>query len=354
MAVCRKLNATFTITHKGWWLPWSKANLDLVFEAFKGIAWLELAYKEANETRVKTPVKKTVDTPKPYLIPEIYVDKLKRMGYSSSTVSAYSFYFNEFLIYHQPKTLEELGKTDVEAFQNHLVQKKDLSISTMRQVANSLKFYFEKILGEQREGFYVDIPKKEKRLPEVLSENEVLRLLKATTNMKHKMVLALLYSSGLRIGELMNCRVRDVDFDRSVIYVKGGKGKKDRYTVLSEEVKPYLVHYIDIYQPKEWLIENNKNEQYSTSSVRSFLRESVNKAGINKKVTPHKLRHSFATHLLEKGTDIRYIQELLGHASPDTTAIYAQVSPKSLLKIKSPLDTIFEHKGLNSKRINKN
>lgn len=353
MAVCKKLNAKFTITHKGWWLPWSKENLNLVFEAFKGIAWLELAYKNEISDPVRTPVKKAVNTPKPNLVPGLYVEKLKRMGYSSNTISAYSYYFNEFLLYHRPKQLKELGKPDVETFQNYLVQKKALSVNTMRQVANSLKFYFEKILGEQREGFYVDIPKKEKRLPEVLSEHEIIRILNATENAKHKIILALLYSSGLRVGELVKVRVQDLDFDRSVVFVKGGKGNKDRYTVMSEEIKPYLKYYLKEFSPNYWLIENHLRKQYSTSSIRSILKKSAKLAEITKSVNPHKLRHSFATHLLERGTDIRYIQELLGHASPDTTAIYTHVSPILLQKIKSPLDTIFTSNPLNLKQLNK-
>jgi site-specific recombinase XerD len=197
-------------------------------------------------------------------------------------------------------------------------------------------------LGGERKYYEIDRPRKEKKLPKVLSEKEVLDILNATTNIKHKSILATLYSSGLRIGELLNLRIADISYDKSLIFVRGGKGNKDRTTILSDSIAIVLKQYINQYHPKYWLFEGIAHKQYSAGSIRQLLKRAAKNAGILQNVTPHMLRHSFATHLLEQGVDIRYIQTLLGHNSPKTTAIYAFVSDKSLRKIKSPLDSYLE------------
>jgi site-specific recombinase XerD len=176
-------------------------------------------------------------------------------------------------------------------------------------------------------------------LPNVLSKEDVIAIIAATTNLKHKALLALIYSAGLRISEALAMQPKDIDSKRMLIHVKNAKGKKDRYTLLSEKVLVILREYYNIYQPKTYLFEGQAGGAYSSRSAQTVLKLAVKKAGIDKPVSLHTLRHSFATHLLESGTDLRYIQDLLGHSSPKTTMIYTHVSSSSLKKIKNPFDS---------------
>lgn len=181
-------------------------------------------------------------------------------------------------------------------------------------------------------------PAKELTLPVILSEQEVESLLKTITNLKHKCLLLVLYSAGLRIGELLALQLGDVDRHRRQIHIKAAKGKKDRITVLSAKASQYLEQYLAIYTPQQFVFEGPQGKAYSLSSVQVIYREACERAGITKKVTLHTLRHSFATHLLERGTDLRYIQTLLGHSSAKTTQIYTHVSTKAMEEIRSPAD----------------
>jgi integrase/recombinase XerD len=182
---------------------------------------------------------------------------------------------------------------------------------------------------------------KEKTLPSVLSSEEVIEILKATENIKHRAILMTIYSAGLRISESINLKIRDIDSNRMQIRVEQGKGKVDRYTLLSEKTLLILRQYFKEYRPKVWLFEGLiKGEQYSTRSIQNIFQAAVKKAGITKDVSVHTLRHSFATHLLENGTDLRYIQNLLGHANSKTTEIYTHITTKGFDQIKSPLDKL--------------
>jgi site-specific recombinase XerD len=186
----------------------------------------------------------------------------------------------------------------------------------------------------------VDRPREEKTLPVVLSEKEVGDLFKVTENIKHKAILMLAYSGGLRLSELINVRIIDIDSNRMQIRIEQAKGKKDRYTLLSVKLLEILRKYFVAYKPKEWLFEGATGGQYSLGSIQSIMKEAIKKAGIKKKASVHSLRHSFATHLLENGTDLRYIQSLLGHASSKTTEIYTHITTKGFDQIKSPLDNL--------------
>ncbi|WP_228780176.1 tyrosine-type recombinase/integrase [Aquiflexum lacus] len=213
----------------------------------------------------------------------------------------------------------------------------------MSNGVNAIKFYFEKVRGGERKYYHVDRPIREKALPEVLSEEEVTKILRVTKNIKHKAILMTIYSAGLRIGELVNLKIKDIDSNRMQIRVEQAKGKKDRYTVLSQRTLEILMRYIKQDRPFEYLFEGQGSTKeipvrYSTTSISSILNKAVKIVGITKNVTVHTLRHSFATHLLERGTDLRYIQSLLGHESPKTTQIYTHITTKGFDQIKSPLD----------------
>ena len=221
----------------------------------------------------------------------------------------------------------------------YLANDKEASTSTLNTAINALKFYYGEVLGRK---FVYEIkrPKKDKKLPVILSQGEVAKILSCVSNVKHKAILMLIYSAGLRLGEVVKLKQGDIDVGRGLIYVRGGKGRKDRYTLLSDVAMEALRHYLDKYKPVKWLFSGARKEKHiSTRTVQAIFEQAREKVGIEKEVTVHSLRHSFATHLLEGGTDLRYIQELLGHKSSKTTEIYTHVSNRDLSRIKSPLDT---------------
>ena len=272
-------------------------------------------------------------------MPEEYINKLKTIRYSENTISTYTKAFSDFINYYAKKDLAEITDEDIKSYLLYLVEKRKVSTSFQNQVINSIKFYYEKVLsGKKLPYIYIDRPFKEKLLPNVLSEEEVKRIIDCVQNIKHKAILLTIYSAGLRISEAINLKVADIDSKRKMIIIKGAKGKKDRNSLLSEKLLIILREYFKEHKPKVWLFEGPQEEQYSESSIQNIFRKARKEAKILKKVSVHSLRHSFATHLLERGTDLRYIQELLGHSSSKTTEIYTHITHKGMEQIKSPLD----------------
>ncbi|WP_407267616.1 tyrosine-type recombinase/integrase [Tenacibaculum maritimum] len=244
-----------------------------------------------------------------------------------------------FIRYCLLKNTTDYSVRLIESFNYDFIVREKKSISYQNQCINGIKKYLE-YKGIEIDTLNLQRPKKEKRLPMVLSLEEVKQLLDATHNLKHKTLLSLIYSAGLRIGEAINLKVSDIDSKRMLIHIKGAKGKKDRYTLLSPSFLELLRAYYKTYKPKKHLFEGQVKEQYSSTSAQKILKNAANKIGLKKPITLHTLRHSFATHLLENGTDIRYIQELLGHNSPKTTMIYTHVTETSIRKIKNPFDNL--------------
>ncbi len=271
-----------------------------------------------------------------------YKDLLLQKRYSQNTQDVYYSYFKDFCVHFQKEKLEDITTDKINSYLLDLIQSKNISISQQNQRINAIKFYYEKVLGRKKEYYELHRPRKENKLPKVLSKNEVKRIFDVTKNIKHKCILMLLYSAGLRRSELLNLLPADIDSERMVIHINGAKGKKDRISLLSDNLLQLLRQYYKEYRPKEYLFEGQKGGMYSPSSVANILKKSVYKAGIKKTVTPHMLRHSFATHLLEQGTDLRYIQELLGHNSSKTTEIYTHVSKSAIEKIINPIDDFFD------------
>jgi integrase/recombinase XerD len=219
--------------------------------------------------------------------------------------------------------------------------KSGLSSSYQNQIVNSIKLYFKTCRDTKIEVEKIHRPKRAKVLPNVLSKEEVKKILDAHSNLKHKAMLSMIYSCGLRRSELLNLKFSDIDSKRNIVIIRQSKGKKDRITPLSAKILDLLRRYYKEYSPKTYLFEGQeKNTQYSARSLEEVLKKSVKLASINKPVTLHWLRHSYATHLLESGTDLRYIQELLGHNSSKTTEIYTHVSTKNIQQIKSPFDDL--------------
>ena len=258
--------------------------------------------------------------------------ELKLRGFSQMTVRNYSFFVQKFLL-NTNKPHDTLTEDDVKSYLGSLIESK--SKSTTMLAAAALKFFFTEILKKPVSS--IRVPKKDKRLPEVLTKEEVKLLIESSDTTKSRLMISLLYSSGLRVSELVKLKPQDLRFEEKVGWVRGGKGGKDRMFLLSENLSSELKDYI-AKQDKSYIF--SKDKPLTTRNVQKIIKKLREKTGIQKKITPHTLRHSFATHLLESGTDIRYIQTLLGHASLNTTQLYAHVSTEQLKKIQSPLDKL--------------
>jgi integrase/recombinase XerD len=275
--------------------------------------------------------------------PLAYLEKLALLHYSSRTMRTYHAMLLRFLNSFASHGLEAIYQvTPEQVNQYHLaLHQKGHSYTYINQSINAIKFYYTKVLNRLEMGLTeIDRPSKEKKLPKVLSQQEVAAILKASTNLKHRCLLLLLYSGGLRISEVINLKLTDVQSQRNLLLIRGGKGYKDRTTLLSGKLLEELRLYYKQYKPKTWLFEGQDGGPYSVESIRKVFWAALEKAGVKRAATPHTLRHSFATHLLEQGTDLRYIQELLGHNSSKTTEIYTHVTRHGLEKIISPLDRL--------------
>jgi integrase/recombinase XerD len=225
-------------------------------------------------------------------------------------------------------------------FLYYMLSIKKISASYQRQIVGSIKLFYKEIYNRDIPLKYLKVSQFERKLPVVLSQTEIKNILDNINNIKHRAMITLIYASGLRIGELINLKKQDIDSDRMTVHIRDAKGKKDRYTILSIKALDILRQYYLQYKPVDYLFEGQKGGKYSTASARQVFSRALKKAGIHKKATLHTLRHSFATHLLEKGISIAYIQKLLGHTNIKTTLIYTQIAQNTLLDIKSPMDDI--------------
>lgn len=261
--------------------------------------------------------------------------------YSKNTIKVYRERIKLFFDFFPKKEPHKLQDDDVKKFMLYLLTKKKISFSYQKQMISAIKFYFEKILRRETKKYYFEMPRSiEKRLPVVLSKMEVKKIIDCTNNLKHKTILSVIYSGGLRLSEVVNLKISDIDSERMLINIRGGKGKKDRITILADETLKLLRKYFKEYKPKAWLFESRKRLQCSKNSVQTLFYRSIKKANIDKKASVHTLRHSFATHLLEQGEDLRFIQKLLGHKNLKTTEIYTHITKTGMGKVTSPLDRL--------------
>jgi len=319
----------YSATHKRYYLPYSEDLLRDISEKLSRVADLDLSRWKLQPFNLSEIV-----------VPAIYRETLIKKRYSEATIENYLIQFKLFLGFIAPKSVEEITDGVIHDYMLHLIEKRKVSISTQNQAINSIKFYLEHVQQGERKVYYVERPMKEWKLPTVLSEEEMQALFQHTINVKHRCIMFLLYSAGLRMSELLALTWNDIDTDRSVIYVRNAKGRKDRITLLSKVAQSYIEHYREIYKPERWVFEGVDKTQYSARSVNNVIKFAAARAGITKRISAHTLRHSFATHLLENGTDLRYIQSLLGHESSQTTERYAHVTKKGFEKLSSPLDTL--------------
>lgn len=275
----------------------------------------------------------------------VQIEKFKQwMGskrYSESTVTSYGDALKSFLVFYRNKPVAEITNEDVIIYNSEYILKNKLSASYQNQIVNAIKLFFKTIRETKIETEKIHRPKRGKVLPNVMSKEEVKLILNAHSNIKHKMMLSLIYSCGLRCGELLALQPVHIDSKRNIVLLKNAKGKKDRIVPLSPKILEMLREYYNVYKPTTYLFEGQtKGLPYEARSLQLILKQALQKSGITKPATLHWLRHSYATHLLESGTDLRYIQELLGHNSSKTTEIYTHVSTKSIQQIKSPFDDL--------------
>jgi integrase/recombinase XerD len=261
--------------------------------------------------------------------------------YSPNTIKTYTDALEVFFRFHQTKEPEKLSIEDIIEFNTAYILQKNLSASYQNQVINAIKLFYRNRFNRFMDLDNIQRPRREKRLPNVLSKAEVKAIIEAPVNLKHRAMLSLIYACGLRRSELLNLTLKDVLSDRNLLFIRQSKGKKDRVVPISDKIIDMLREYYKAYKPKTWLFEGQfSNTKYSEMSLAKVLKQSVAKAKIHKNVSLHWLRHSYATHLLESGTDLRYIQELLGHSSSRTTEIYTHVSTRNLQQIRSPFDDL--------------
>lgn len=328
----------WSVSKRCWYLPFSNSNLDLIHQIFGAITIINMDQSICQAS--KQPIKKInrVISEHNKEIIRGYVSYLRGKRYSESTIKTYFTFMADFFDFVNLIPLEKISNRDVELFIEKVFIPRNYSISTHRQFISALKLFVVFYPVIRIDNLILHRPKKSRLLPTILSNEEIISILRCTKNLKHRAIIAMIYSAGLRISELLNLKLNHIDIQRRQIMVKNSKGRKDRNVILAQSCIPLILNYLDTYKPNLYFTEGKPSEKYSAESVRAFLKRSCKIAKITKSVTPHTLRHSYATHLLENGIDLRYIQELLGHSKPETTMIYTHVSKKDLLRIESPLD----------------
>ncbi|WP_418813313.1 tyrosine-type recombinase/integrase [Paraprevotella clara] len=317
------------------YLPAESFVLSEFFDRYVELAFID--YSAIRETVQKKDGKGRLP------LPHGYAETLRQMRYSPHTVRAYTSYFGEFQQYFTGRNLRYVRPKEINDYMVHLIDTRKISSCQQNLRINAIKFYYEKVLGMGRQCYNLKRAKREKTLPDVLSKDEIRALLAvAETDIRMFCMFSLLYSAGLRISELISLRPDDINVSRMLIRVRQGKGRKDRYTLLSKPLIARLSHYRREYKPREWLFERHKGEPFTESIVSKKLKEAAKEAGITKRVYPHLLRHSFATHLIEQGTDLKIIKELLGHNQLKTTEMYVHIADTFKSTIRTPLDDILE------------
>ena len=268
--------------------------------------------------------------------------KMILKGFSQSTIRNYQHALGQFFSFFEKEDYRDISKDQIEGFVFQLISKYKISEQKQNLLINAIKCYYEHTMEMPREYYNITRPKRSQDLPDVLSVEEVRLILNYPKNIKHKAILHTLYAAGLRIGELRRLRIKDIRSDDGYIFIKDSKGKKDRHSVLSTMLLRLLREYYKQHRPSYWLFEGQDGGQYSDKSIQAIYRKAVEGTQSNPWSTPHTLRHSFATHLMQQGVNIRYIQSALGHSSSKTTEVYTRILGISNKTLKSPLDTLYE------------
>ena len=348
-------NIKWSATNTCWYIPCQKENYLLLVKALTNKAVLDTSELKNYLQQRKTVIpyqqeKMRPHTAKMILQYSISIDNLAALdaykkllvlkGYSIHTIRNYCNAFHHLLRLLGTKNVSDLKKQHIMSYLLWLIENEGYSEAHLHTTINAIKFYFEKVLNRSEEFYDLPRPKKPFKLPEILAEEEIIMIIKNIENIKHRVMIMTAYSAGLRVSEIINLKINDIDSKRMMMHIKAGKGKKDRLVPLSKKLLEALREYYKIYKPKQYLFEGQYGGMYSTRSAQLILQHAKAKAGIRKKGSIHSLRHSYATHLMEAGTDIRIIQDLLGHNSIKTTMRYMHVSKKEIGKVQSPLDKL--------------
>ena len=344
-----RTSARWSGSLRSWYLPADGFDLPAFYRTLTGAAFIDYS-----ALKKKPPEAKPVEHIRPsaphrkHSLPSDrreLVDRfrlwLQHKRYGESTIKTYCEAISGFLAFTVDNPVTEISNADMVRYVNECLIARGLSHSCQNQAVNAARLFFREIIRTKIDCGKLERPRREHKLPNVLSKEEVKKILEVPANMKHRVMLSVIYACGLRRSELLNLKPVHVDSKRQLLLIINSKGKKDRVVPLSERITVMLREYYKTYRPKEWLFEGQSpGTRYSEQSLQSVLKQALAKTGIRKPVTLHWLRHSYATHLLESGTDLRYIQEILGHKNSKTTEIYTHVSTKSLQKIKSPFDDL--------------
>ena len=338
--------AKWSSAEKAWVFNEEELSFDFLYAHFKDKATFKFIEKEIESVEIKKAKLRPchfLELASENQDKEIarFKNYLQSKRYSGNTLKVYADTLSIFMRYFSSKAMEAITNEDLITFNNDYILKNKFSASYQNQIVNAVKLYFSAIQHKRLDVELIHRPRREKVLPNVLSKEEVKAILNVHVNIKHKMMLSLMYSCGLRSGELLALKPMHIDSKRNIVLLKHAKGKKDRIVPLSPQILKMLREYYQIYKPKIYLFEGQTvGIPYDQRSLQLILKQALKKTEISKPVTLHWLRHSYATHLLENGTDLRYIQELLGHSSSKTTEIYTHVSTKSIQQIKSPFDDL--------------
>lgn len=324
-----ELKVTWSATHKKWYcpdIPMYRKLLNIKPKSIEELVPEQIA---------------TINKPK-YIA---MAHKIILKGYSEHTLRNYLQEFFQFLITIKKHDADSFGSDKIKAYILYCIRDLKLKESTIHNRINAIRFYYEDVLG--REGYMIPVPrpKKPSTLPKVLSKSELKKMFELTTNIKHKVILQLVYGMGLRVSEIVALKITDIDSKRMMVHLRCAKGKKDRYVPLPMSALDLIREYFRMYKPKDFLVEGMTGGPYTVRSVQAVFKTAMNKARIKKPIGIHGLRHSYATHLLEAGTDMSFIQKLLGHRDIKTTMIYAKIGERDIAKIESPLDSLsqFNH-----------
>ena len=325
---------------KYWYFLYTENNLKHLESLFRGKAVLEFSgLKDLKPWKVMVHLEPLWDEGKQHV--NNLTKYMISQRYSPSSIETYKACFVRFLRYIQPKDIREINESEIMEFVHDYIIPNGYSYTFQNQTINAVKLFFGKVIRTEFNIEKLERPPKIRQLPNVLGKEEVTRILNAPVNHKHRIILSLIYACGLRRSELINLQTRDIESGRLVVRIRQSKGRKDRLVPLPEKLLFQLREYYKRYRPEKWLFEGQKSgSQYTASSLGKILKSAAEKAGIRKPVSLHWLRHSYATHLLESGTDLRYIQELLGHSSSKTTEIYTHVSTRKISEIKSPFEDL--------------
>lgn len=308
----------WSASNKFWHLPYRDNYLQLLNKQFEG----KLEFVEYSQ------------------IPSEYIEALERWNYSEPTIKTYKQNFRMFLRHYPDLKPKEISLIQIRDYIIYLVETKKYSVSSQNNAINAIRFYYTKVLNKELEDFYAPRPHRPKTTPMVLNEKEVSLILKNLTDLRDKCMIFLVYSAGLTPSEILHLKPKQIDSKNMRIFISSAKGDKDRHVVLSEKLLILLREYFIKHKPKKWLFESYPGKQYSKRKLQKSFQTAVQESGISKPATLTILKNSFAVHLIEKGVDIRYIQQMLGHKHAKTTMKYLRVSKRDLKAIKSPLDNL--------------